>query len=314
MGKNHVICATDDDYVLPFLVMLQSAKLNSREDFSITIGYDSNALSQENKRIISIVLGIIGVDFRFTELEITEDMAKRGHISGTSYARLILADRSDGFALWLDADLICLPNWDTIFSASVDNENRNLISVVRDSGVTGEIIRNSNNESLKIAGLNYFNAGVLVFACDNWRKLEFQKKWPAILKQADELGFQWADQCVLNYICQENVNYLAPDYNVLAGSRKHRLRSKPYILHFAGGSKPWFYSIFNPKILIGILFPKDVYRYLVYQGKLIRSVHKNDKIVASTLRNKRLLMRRKVQHPRFRSALIRLMHNIGQIK
>jgi lipopolysaccharide biosynthesis glycosyltransferase len=314
MGKHQVICATDDDYVLPFLVMLQSAKLNSQEDFSITIGYDSNALSQENKRIISIVLRIIEVDFRFTELEITEDMAQRGHISGTSYARLILADRSDGVVLWLDADLICLPNWDTIFSESMDIENKNLISVVRDSGITEELISKTNNESLRFAGLNYFNSGVLVFTCDNWRKLEFQKKWPAILKQANELGFQWADQCALNYICRENINYLASDYNVLAGSRKHRLRSKPYILHFAGGSKPWFYSIFNPQIFIGILYPKDVYRYLAYQGKLIRAVHKQDKIVASNLRNKRLLIRRKVQHPRFRSALIRLIHNIGQIK
>jgi hypothetical protein len=54
------------------------------------------------------------------------------------------------------------------------------------------------------------------------------------------------------------------------------MRSKRYILHFTGTVKPWLYSILDPRILNSILSPKDVYKYLGYQSRLIKIVSREN--------------------------------------
>ena len=312
MPEVNIISAVDNNYILPLLVMLNSAKNNSSSEILLTVGFDSAELSVESRNLISSVLTLINVNHEYLEVSLTSEMEQIFHITPTAYSRLLMADKITGIALWLDADLICLPNWDSIVLNEQNQLNGLPIAAVRDSGITKEVLEGTKNQSLILAGYDYFNSGVSIIDCDRWKELGYPLTWTEAIKNAKNLGFQWADQCVLNWICHQNVKYLPQNYNVLVGLRKHSKKSKPLIMHFAGGSKPWFYSIFDPRILLGVLFPKDVYKYLFYQNSLVRKISKKDKNLGTKLKIERKKMRRKLNHPKFRSAAFRLMVNLGQ--
>jgi hypothetical protein len=293
--KQHFSIATgiDDNYLLPFLVMVYSAKVNADREFHVTLGFDPEALSAKSQELISQVLWLINVPFDFMELSLSEDMKGNGYLPASSFSRLLLADKMSGLALWLDSDLLCLPGWDSIYIDNSNLPNGMVISAVRDAQIYklgNEYTSNSNNQSLRKMGSDYFNSGVSLFDCDKWKELNFPETWPVILKEYAERGFEWQDQCVLNFICHGQVNYLDWEYNCLPFREKHKKRSKRYILHFAGTVKPWLYSILDPRILNSIISPKDIYKYLGYQSRLIKIVNRENPFIGSILTTEQKLI------------------------
>jgi lipopolysaccharide biosynthesis glycosyltransferase len=281
-----VATGIDDNYVLPFLVMIYSAKVNSVERFQVRIGFDSDALSARSREILTQVLRQIEVPFDFAKLTLSEDMRPKGHISATSYSRLLLADQNSGLMLWLDSDLICLPGWDAIFTDVKNLPNGKVMSVVRDQFVSTkgiEYLKKSSNESVRIMGPDYFNTGVALIDCDVWKALNYPQLWPKLLMEADARGFQFADQCVINFLSQRHVNYLPFKYNTLAGAKMHNRKNTPCILHFASRLKPWSYMFFDSRILKGDLFFSDIYKYLRYQSKLIKTIKLENRALGSIL-------------------------------
>jgi lipopolysaccharide biosynthesis glycosyltransferase len=199
--------------------------------------------------------------------------------------------------LWLDSDLICLPGWDSIFLDSKNLPNGMFMSVVRNAILTSEEVRvasQSSNESVRIMGSDYFNTGVALIDCDLWKSLNYPNLWPTLLKESNSRGFEYADQCVLNFLCQRQVNFLHWKYNAIAQAKWHGRESRPFILHFAGETKPWFYAITDPRILTtGIFFPRDVLLYLSYQSQLIKTVNLKNSILGSVLKIERRRIRSK---------------------
>jgi lipopolysaccharide biosynthesis glycosyltransferase len=291
-----VVTGIDDNYVLPFLVMVYSAKINAREKFHVTLGFDPLVLSEDSQDLVAQVLRIIEVPFDFVKLTLSSEMEARGHISATSYSRLLLADQISGLMLWLDSDLICLPGWDSIFLEKNNLPNGMVLSVVRDAFVSTsniEYISSSSNESIRIMGRDYFNSGVALIDCDLWRSLSYPNLWPSVLKESNSRGFEYADQCVLNFLCQREVNFLPWKYNALAQAKWHSRESRPFILHFAAGPKPWYYAKTDPRVLTGKLFPRDIFLYLSYQSQLIKTVDLENNILGSILKAERRRIRNK---------------------
>jgi lipopolysaccharide biosynthesis glycosyltransferase len=288
-----VICATDNEYVLPLLVAIYSAKNNATSDFDVTVAYFPSELSHENLIFLSKVLEYIGVNFEFKALTLSEHMTQKYHITPTSYSRLLCADQFTGLVMWLDADTLCLPGWDSIYLDDFNIPHNATLSVVRDPIISRSSIKAEKNESIIKMGEDYFNSGIALIDCDRWKELNFQDQWPQLLVESNLRGFEYADQCVLNFMCSGEVKYISPSYNVFAATRRKEPKVEPLILHFAGTKKPWFFSKFDPRILNGLLLPKDVYRYLRYQTRLIRLVKsQNTALGLSLLREKRRLRRK----------------------
>jgi len=291
-----VVSGIDDNYVLPFLVMVYSAKINAREQFHVTLGFDPKLLSVDSQDLVAQVLRIIEVPFNFVKLTLSSEMEARGHVSSTTYVRLLLADHLSGLMLWLDSDLICLPGWDSIFSEKKNLPNGMVMSVVRDAFISSasiEYLSNSSNESLRVMGRDYFNSGVALIDCDLWKSLNYPNLWPAVLEESNSRGFEYSDQDVLNFLCQRQVNFLPWKYNALARAKWHSREARPFILHFAAGPKPWSYIFFDLRILRHDLFLGDVYIYLRYRSQFIKTVWRENKIIGSILRKERSRIRSK---------------------
>ena len=290
-----VVTGIDDNYLLPFLVMIYSAKVNTIEKFHVKIGFDSRELSELSKDLLAQALRLIEVPFDFVKITLSNDMKPRWDISSTSYSRLLLADQISGLMLWLDSDLILLPGWDELLTDKKNLPNGMVMSVVRDAFVSTkgiESLRKSNNESKRIMGPDYFNAGVALIDCDIWKLRNYPQLWPTMLMEAETRGFEYADQCVLNFLCQRQVNYLPWKYNVLASAKTHNRKNSPSILHFAGGPKPWSYAIYDLRILGGYLFVTDIYKYLRYQSILIKKIKLKNEALGSILIDERKRIRR----------------------
>ena len=128
-----VAAGIDDNYLLPFLVMIYSAKVNSKAKFHVVLGFDSSELSNSNQELLSKILSLLDVSFDFVPVTLSKGMDAYHHVAPTSFLRLLLADKIPGLMLWLDCDLICLPGWDSIFSDPNNLPNGMVISAVRDA-------------------------------------------------------------------------------------------------------------------------------------------------------------------------------------
>ena len=286
-----IVCATDNEYVLPLLVAIYSAKNNAIGDFELTLAHFPSELSKKNLEILTDALSMIEVSFELKELCLDENMIKQFHITPTAYSRLLLADQLSGIVMWLDADTLCLPGWDSIFLDDSNVPDGVTLSAIRDSMVSSNPLIKTKNQSIIRMGQDYFNTGILLIDCDRWTKLNFADKWPRLLIESNQRGFEYADQCVLNFMCFNEVKYISVIYNTLAATRRREHKNHPRILHFAGNVKPWHYSMVNFRILRGILYPKDVYKYLKYQSRLIKEVSSKNNLLGLHLNEERKRLR-----------------------
>ena len=73
-----VVTGIDDNYLLPFLVMIYSAKVNTIEKFHVKIGFDSRELSELSKDLLAQALRLIEVPFDFVKITLS-NMPKTNH-------------------------------------------------------------------------------------------------------------------------------------------------------------------------------------------------------------------------------------------
>ena len=265
-----VVSALDDNYVFPFLIMIYSAKKNADKNFSLVIGYDAKTLAKENQMFISKCCQIFEIAHEFTEIKIDSSLPSSEHITATAYARLYLADFVEGEALWLDSDLICLSNWQSIKQFMNRELKNDVIQAVIDQGILIGVNIAADNLAILKAGSRYFNTGVLVFNFANWRKMQIHEKWKSVAAKYSEYRFDYLDQCVLNYLCCDIYSEIPEKYNRLALLRK--TSKDRYILHFAGGVKPWTYQKFELAKYFGSLLPADIDLYLRYEQEAINFI------------------------------------------
>jgi len=270
MKLNRVVTAVDDNYLLPLLVMAFSAKKNSIDDFEIIVGYDKNRLSASNREIISKCFEIFEIPHQLESFSLSADFVDNRHISATTFLRLLMFDSIYGNVLWLDVDLICLPEWDEIFTEYAAEMERNIICAAKNNlDYPEEILATTNNMALQVMGENYFNTGVALVNCDLWRREKIDKNWPYLHSNYEEFGFQFSDQCIINFACVDYYKILSSKYNSLAATQKRNPIEGRRILHFAGWFKPWQFTKYGSRVFFSGLIRSDVLQYLRLQSEVM---------------------------------------------
>jgi lipopolysaccharide biosynthesis glycosyltransferase len=284
MSRRVVTTASDDNYILPLLVMLYSAKVNARHDFYVVIGYIEEDLSSINRNLVSSILDLLNIDFEFRSVQVDSALTPSSYITRTSLVRLSLMDNLGGIVLWLDADLICLPGWDNLLDFSIINSKKSLAAGVVDPLVThSRLQRNSKNMAVTEMGSEYINSGVLQINCDLWKELEVPRNWRIAASSYHKFGFQFLDQCILNFVFKNSYVLLPSRFNFLAAVPQKIPFEDVSVLHFAGGSKPWHYSVFSLRSLVSVLRHRDVMMYKSFQNRLIQEMEESNEAHSITL-------------------------------
>ena len=229
-----VVFATDNNYVLPLAVAIQSLITHKNKNVELKIYVFYEDLNDDNKALLSclqkneVTIGFINV-----EQYIDKNVIYVGHwYSYATYYRIFAPIILSQYKkiVYLDCDLIvkkCISNF-----YNQDISGYPLGGVQDLTEVTG-----------------YVNAGVLLINCEEYLKQDIVQKCLDYLKENRDL--EWLDQDTINGVCKDNIKLLDGKFNFQnrACSSSYWLRKSGVTkikdistLHFVSTNKPWAYS------------------------------------------------------------------------
>jgi lipopolysaccharide biosynthesis glycosyltransferase len=220
--------------------MVYSAAINSNDkNFRIILANMNEMLSEESITIAKKFIYSLGLSLEIVNIDTSLNPIFENQFNLTVYSRLFLMDKLNEDFIWLDADLLLMPEWDQIFVKSEEQMDDNtVICGVKDSALTLQTLaRNQNKAYIKTAG-TYINSGVLKIRTMNWKKLHKEADWQAMALNLKKYGLSLPDQDILNYLCADHIGLISPGFNYIVGDQIS-FQEKILIKHFAGSPKPW---------------------------------------------------------------------------
>ena len=213
----HVVCAIDSQMVYGLAVVMSSLKSTTTEPFRLTIGYLAGTLPEGDREFLGRVMDHLGISHVFSDLGNDPRFITQGHISPTTFAKFLLADQNTDAHLWLDADTIALPGWDSIFGLLDSTTTQHGLLVAE---------RGADKRGLP------FNAGVLGWPAG------LRRDWSSRLNELEIVDTQ--EQYLFNELYAPTAKTVSERYNSLT-YRIDRVpeNDPPFIIHYAGAHKPW---------------------------------------------------------------------------
>jgi lipopolysaccharide biosynthesis glycosyltransferase len=223
----------DDNYLWPLLVCLYSAKKNFEKFEGVHIVYDPNYLHERSLNEVKNACELLGINPIFVPLQVPNNVIGQGHITPTSYLRLQVPELFRGKVFWFDTDLLFLNRWQKISKYAMRSKSSKEAIMARLHW--GDPKSSSNQAIIKSDG-KYFNSGLLLINSEIWKSRNISKELSHIIPNYIQLGFEWADQCLLNYYFKGNYGKIHPKFNAIPAEY---VRNRTRIIHFAGSHKPW---------------------------------------------------------------------------
>jgi lipopolysaccharide biosynthesis glycosyltransferase len=243
---------------------------NSAQPFRLVLGFDPLFLSAASFDVIQNFMTYLKIEIEFFEVDLAS-VQKRNiqHISSSSYIRFSIFDRYPDSILWIDADTVCMSGWDSLFQFAPTMSSNQVVVAVQDPVVLEQPTEQGlSNIALSQSGSAYFNGGVIFVDTDKWRALNGPNLWKLAYEKYFDLGFQFEDQCILNYVLIDRVKLIGNTYNYLIG-RGNGSNLGIKIFHFAGSVKPWHMRKFIFVLTPFYKFSKYFIVYAHYENSLI---------------------------------------------
>ncbi len=180
-----------------------------------------------------------------------------GQLSRTTYARLQMEELLPADVhrvIYLDCDMVAYDDIEKLWQADLASHP---VGAVKDFGIMAS--RKSWRQKCTVLGMRdgqpYFNAGLLLLDLDRWREKKVGK---TVLDLVQHRAFPHHDQDALNFVFQDDWQVLPMCWNVIppvydmflkvlwrSAYRKEAVEAMKHvaILHYAGGYKPWEYSL-----------------------------------------------------------------------
>ena len=234
---NFIYCF-DQNYSKQGFTSILSLLDNAGEEISIYIISDV----PENKLIIPNIISNHEKLFKLkifqnNILDINFYNIQNSHVTEATFYRLFLEDflKFDGFATYLDCDILCLSDPLPSISKVISSLEEKSYPV----SFNTEIIRGEGFDYFEKLGMNgdkYFNAGVMIFNVQTWNKMNVKNKALKLIVDLKEKAIFW-DQDILNVIFDENFLELPTELN--SRSREDTTDESIIFHHFSGKFKPW---------------------------------------------------------------------------
>lgn len=260
-----VVLASNRGFVPYLAVMLQSVLECSSDGYNYDVLILHRDIEQELQDLIKRMgKGRSNVSIRFCDCtNCVKNIPFRvhHHFSVETFYRYFILDLLKGYekVLYLDSDIVVKQDVAKLYQEDV---NGFFMAAVKDMDVIGAYKSDKQQEkylkqelALKNP-LEYFQAGVLVMNLEEMKKNLNSDKMAEVTLKRD---WQMVDQDVLNILCEGKIKFLSQKWNVLMNwkncgcSRMDRMkhapysllceyqeaRKDPYVIHYAGGWKPW---------------------------------------------------------------------------
>lgn len=257
-----VVFAANEAFAPPCAVAIYSIFANAALERYYDIVVLESDIRDETKRLLcSLTGGQKRFSIRFfnaASVVQSYDLKANEHITVETFYRLLIQNLLPDYdkVLYLDGDLVCLRDVAELYDEDVGDC---LLAAVRDADMLGNLeLLPKRGEylrgELKMENpYDYFQAGVLLLNLRQMRKAYSVEQWLTFATHR----YMYSDQDVLNRYCQGRVKYLDMAWNVLVDQDHYRVpviiaaapqpvrdaymasRKEPYIIHYAGGKKPW---------------------------------------------------------------------------
>ena len=279
-GQILVLCAVDDNYVMPLTVMLQSAARHVGSDKHIHVLLIDGGITPLNLLKLEVSLAQLPITVHLVEPDhsLIEDLVISHHATHSVYFRLLasllLPDCIDRI-IYLDADMIIQDDiselWDKPlqdhYCLAVPDIACPYISArhalpnykqAREFLAADNPVQNWGQLGLDPTA-HYFNSGVMVINLKRWRDEQIEKKLLATLRDNEKYIWCW-DQYALNVVfCgqwgklpyrwnQGAQVFQFPDAQSIPIPEADFLEMKdnPAVIHYTTEWKPWKYNDYHP--------------------------------------------------------------------
>lgn len=298
----------DSNYLKQAMTSIYSLLDNVSEPISVHIITNINKDNIKIPQQISIHKSLNEIhiyEISLSNLELYN--LKSAHVTEATFYRLFLEDhiKLKRFATYLDCDILCLRDPIKLIKQIYNKLDKNNLPV----SFNTEIKRGQGYdyfEKLGLKGSSYFNAGVMVFDLDLWKKYNVKSNAIDLISILKDKAIFW-DQDILNVIFDEKFYELPVELN--SRSRIDEKNENNIIFHhFSGKYKPW---------TVGGIFQKNsnlfhtIYQK-TYGKKYLISVNNNRNTInqiIEKIKTKKLTFNRKSFFILF-YALVGILRNI----
>lgn len=255
----NIVFAADDNYAQHTAVAMTSILLNAVNKDDIVFYLLSDGISQEKAEKIQETVQSLGSQLYFIEINGSslQNYYVSGQLSRAAYCRLDMAAWLPQYVhkvIYMDCDLLVHDDIQQLWELRMNNYP---LAAAVDLGIMASS-RSRHQKAKQIhLGMDepYFNSGVLIFDLDQWREQAYGEQ---VKKLAQENEYVHHDQDALNVLFKDNWqeiplrwNVIPPVFNLFlkivtqSAYRKKAItaRKNMAVMHYAGGYKPWEYSI-----------------------------------------------------------------------
>lgn len=236
-----VFFACDDRFVKYTIVALHSMIRNASTKYQYHVYILHTEISSE---MMDRVWALENEQFEITFEDVTEYLQSisdklpiRDYYSKTTYYRMFIAEMFPQYqkAIYIDSDTIVQGDISRLFYTDLGEA---YVGACHEQVMIQENIFGTYVEKgIGISRYNFFNAGVLLINCEQFRAKGVLDKFIQQLHLYDFVVTQ--DEDYLNLICKDHVHWLDQRWNTeIFGEIAYPIE-EAYVLHYIMTSKPW---------------------------------------------------------------------------
>ena len=238
-----IFYACDDNFVKYTVVSLCSMIQNASPNRTYRVTVLHTGISDRMKQV---VLALANKNFEIDFQDVTEYLESisdklpiRDYYSKTTYYRLFIADMYPEYhkAIYIDSDTVVQGDISELFDTDIGDA---YVGACHEQVMVQVDVYGTYAE--KVVGIsrhNFFNAGMLLINCDQFRRRNVLDKFIALLQVYNFVVTQ--DEDYLNLICKDHVHWLDDRWNAeIFGNIPYPIEEAK-VLHYIMTSKPWHY-------------------------------------------------------------------------
>ena len=247
MDRNTIIpifLACDNAFIKFTDVALKSIIENASKDYQYNVHILNTGIDEDKKertlRLQNENFSIFFEDVTDNIEAIKTRLPLRDYYSLTTYYRIFMADMFPQYdkAIYIDSDTITKKDISELYFTDIGD---NYVGAVTCQVVVqSDIFATYAEEVLGVPCEEYFNAGMLLVNCEQFRKNNVQNQFIQLINEYTFVVAQ--DQDYLNIICKDKVHWLDFKWNAEMVVKPLCSEEEMCILHYNLVAKPWHYK------------------------------------------------------------------------